>query len=438
METITLQHLIALFRKNLILLAAAGMAMAVLAAVATKTVIKKQYEAETKFYINVAESEDLAQNIYYSQIFAQNVIGTYIEILKTDTFYNRLAERLDDQYTTTQLREMMSFSVVNSTEIFKARVVAGSAHAAKEIADASTVAVVETIYVFQKGIKLDVIDPPVLPDAPFSPNLYLYIAAGMIAGVILAAVYVLLRDFLDATIKDDDDLEARYGVVVTKMPDGGAPSNEARARVLVSFPDNEKGIKIVVTSPGQSQGKAETAAGLALALSEQEDAKVLLVGCDDCEEELCSCLEAHVTLEHIRGQKFYGSFRKASVKGHDGLDVLCADPAVFSPQVFFVNGKYTELLQKAAESYEYIVLSLPPVEESVDSLLLAQKCDGVLFSVKGGVTQHASLRKAVAAYAPLALKPLGFAVHEPVRKPPIQIWKRKKRTRVAKRSRGRK
>src|SRR4029077_6414392 len=79
-----------------------------------------------------------------------------------------------------------------------------------------------------------VTSPAVLPDRPVLPNKTLDVAIAFAAGLLLALVLAFLLDYLDQSIKSDDDLVQRLGLI----PIGHiayAPTAKARRSELVAL-----------------------------------------------------------------------------------------------------------------------------------------------------------------------------------------------------------
>lgn len=78
----------------------------------------------------------------------------------------------------------------------------------------------------QMGERLSVVEPPVVPDTPYSPNLWLLAALGIGGGLGLGLVLAMLVEFLTRPIRDPAELIAIDGT----LPLGVIPQIPAKAR----------------------------------------------------------------------------------------------------------------------------------------------------------------------------------------------------------------
>ena len=172
---------------------------------------------------------------------------------------------------------------------------------------------------------------------------------------------------------------------------------------------------IVVTSAAPQEGKTTCAVNLAMALSEFERARVLLIETNLRAPGVASMLGIrgmvcfHDQLLHHRshlGDPWV-------VEGTDGgtLDVLAVDPAGYkAPAV--IDGRALELAfsQLTRVGYDFIVLDVPPVLGSADVNLIQDLADGVLFATWSGRSSATALRQAFEQLAPVKI--IGVAMLE--------------------------
>ena len=138
----------------------------------------------------------------------------------------------------------------------------------------------------RSGDNLVIVSPAVTPDKPVSPNKTLNIAVAFAAGLLVAIGVAFLLDYLDQSIKNDEELTERLGLIpighIAFAPvgkgrraellalDSQSPASEAyralRTSLLFSTIDQELKT-LVVTSPAPGEGKSRTAANLAIVLA---------------------------------------------------------------------------------------------------------------------------------------------------------------------------
>ncbi len=139
---------------------------------------------------------------------SQQLVDTYIVILKSDSVLNKVAEQTDLGYTANQLRSMISASSTNGTEAFSVTVTNEDPAAAQKIVNTTIdVAPDEIIRVVKAG-SVEVIDRAKLPTAPSSPSIPRNTAIGILLGLVLSVAVIVITTLFDTTIHTENDLEA--------------------------------------------------------------------------------------------------------------------------------------------------------------------------------------------------------------------------------------
>ncbi|MDD2213490.1 MAG: Wzz/FepE/Etk N-terminal domain-containing protein [Oscillospiraceae bacterium] len=171
-------------------------------------VLPKKYQAAVKLYVSTTATNNGSD--LNALNYAQKIVNTYIEMLRTNSFYEKVVAADDENLTAAQLSDMLDFELLNSTEVFSVTVTSGSPLQAKRIADTIASLAPQTIADLNDNASLHVVDSPLLPTAPSSPNTKRNTALGLLVGLVLAYAFFLIRDLLDKTIYDEDDLHNRY------------------------------------------------------------------------------------------------------------------------------------------------------------------------------------------------------------------------------------
>ena len=218
MGEIELKHLIYLLRKNIVSLVAFALIGALISALFTTFIFEKKYNTRVRFFVNILESGHLDHSLNNAQIYARNALNVYLEILDTDTFYSMVIEDSMLDYTIEQMKNALTFSIRNSTEVFEGKAVASSPSDAMQIADSLTRVVIKFIGEFQEGVQLDVIEQPKMPTHAFNLNLQLNVVIGLIFGVLSAATGVVVKDWFSVRV-ENGNLEYKYGIpVLAEVP----------------------------------------------------------------------------------------------------------------------------------------------------------------------------------------------------------------------------
>jgi protein-tyrosine kinase len=157
--------------------------------------------------------------------------------------------------------------------------------------------------------------------------------------------------------------------------------------------------RVVVTSSVPAEGKTFVAANLAQSIVRQPDRKVLLIDADLRASRLHQVLGAPRTpglADYLRGE---ADECKVVQKGSDAH--LCFIPAgseAPNPSELLLNDRMKRLLELMTPIFDWIIIDTPPALPVHDASMMADLCDGVLFVVRAGSTDHEIAAKAAAGF----------------------------------------
>ncbi|MEG0579332.1 MAG: Wzz/FepE/Etk N-terminal domain-containing protein, partial [Niameybacter sp.] len=158
----------------------------------TAFVIDPEYTAKVTMYVNNSEGKQDAYMNINDINASQKLVSTYVEILKSDTVLNKVIEEGGLEYSTGDIREMMSASSVNGTEIFEVKIISKDAKESALIANTIAEVGPEEIIRVVKAGSVELIDPAKVPTAPSSPNVILNTIIGIMLGGVLSVLGVLI------------------------------------------------------------------------------------------------------------------------------------------------------------------------------------------------------------------------------------------------------
>lgn len=253
---------------------------------------------------------------------------------------------------------------------------------------------------------LTVVEPANLPSQPTGTNKLLIIGLAALVGFSLAAGAAYLIEYIDRTIRTTNDVERvlHYPVIgylseITEKAEGSShatyvidnpdTSLAESIRLLKSnlefFGVDSQAKTILITSPGQGNGKTTIAVNLALAMAQGEQ-KVVLVDADLRRPAVHSALDISIKQglsDVIRGDKTSDSVIKT---WKDELDVITAGTRL--PNVTDVVGskKIGAIFNQIKKKYEVAIVDAPPLVIS-DAFNLASKVDGVILVMVPGQTR---------------------------------------------------
>lgn len=206
---ISIKDLIRIFKHSVVFMLLVAIIFSMVAFCYSSFFAKETYTTTVKLYVNTDDNKaesDIGDSLT-SHNYAIRLVDTYIEMLKTNSFYSQVSADLDNKYTVGQIKSMVDFTS-NETEVFSASVNANSGVVAKEVADSVARVAPSVISELNRKAKLKIVDPAILPTAPTSPNTGKNTFIAFAIGFILAMIYSFVKDFLDIKIKYHSDMTA--------------------------------------------------------------------------------------------------------------------------------------------------------------------------------------------------------------------------------------
>ena len=183
-----------------------------------------------------------------------------------------------------------------------------------------------------------------------------------------------------------------------------------RTKLQFSFADDSNCRVIGLSSALSGEGKSLTAVNLAYSLA-QLNKKVMLIDCDMRRPTLAdklkirkkpglsSCLSGQSNLNDL--------IQIYNTENGIGFDVVTAGQNPPNPIELLSSVKMTKVLNKLRETYDYVILDLPPVGEVSDAMAVANQVDGMLLVVRQNYCDRLSLTDAANQFNFIHAKILG-------------------------------
>lgn len=212
--------------------------------------------------------------------------------------------------------------------------------------------------------------------------------------------------------KDIIEVGDLSGSLVTLLEPASAASEAyrtLRTNLLYSVVDFPPKV-IVMTSPEPREGKSTTCANLAVVLA-QADTKTLLVDCDlrkPVMHKVFRLRNVHGIVSVLVGER---SLEEVWHEPLDGLNVVTTGPIPPNPAELLGSRRFTEFLDNARKSFDYVLLDAPPVQLVSDPAILATQGDGVLLVIDSQNTSRGSVRQAVHSLETVGTVVLGTVVN---------------------------
>ena len=204
--------------------------------------VTPMYSASTQLYVNNTYGENTLGFSSSQLSAAQDLAGTYMVILESRAVLNAVQEQTGLSYTYNKLKSMVSAAAVNETEVFQVNVTCADYKHATIIANAIADVLPEKIASVVPGSDVRVVDYAVETDRQVSPNYQRNVLLGFVAGLVLAAAFVILKELMNTTITDEDYLTQTYGEfpLLAVIPDAQNTSTSGYYKGYYEAPPKKK------------------------------------------------------------------------------------------------------------------------------------------------------------------------------------------------------
>ena len=223
-ETISLQELFATLKKRIGLIAIMTILAVTIAGVVSFLVLTPIYETSTQILVNQEQTEA-------SQLSNQNIqtdlqlINTYSVIIKSPTILNQVAENLNLGLSAGQLASKITVNTAQNSQVVNIAVQDPDPAIAVDIANSTATVFEADIQELMNINNVSILAPAVLAEnpSPVAPNPMLNMAIAAVVGLMLGVGIAFLLEYLDTTIKTDQDIEDYLGIpmlgVISPIPE---------------------------------------------------------------------------------------------------------------------------------------------------------------------------------------------------------------------------
>ena len=178
--------------------------------------VKPRYSATTKMYVySNTDRISTDSTITSTELTAsQDLVNTYIYILKSDTVLEAVIKDLDLNISPSALRSGISAQQADKTVAFEVTVTASGPKTAAKIANSiAKIAPKEIVRVVKAG-GVEIIDYAKVPTKPSSPNLSLNITIAALAAMFISFVAFFLYELFDTTITSERDIIGEFDIPI--------------------------------------------------------------------------------------------------------------------------------------------------------------------------------------------------------------------------------
>lgn len=269
-----------------------------------------------------------------------------------------------------------------------------------------------------QGSGAQVIRPAEVPEAPFEPTTRRNVALALVVGLVLGVGAAFLLEYLDTSLRTEDDFEAATGglanlavvpelsswrsgdrphIITKEEPQSASAEAYRGLRTSVQFLGIDRTISTIgFTSANPGDGKTTTATNLAVVCA-RAGQRVVLVDCD---------------LRKPRVHEFFGlsndtgfttvllgeaSLETAAhrIVDEPGLVVITSGPVPPDPSELLSGKRARSLINSVSAQADLVIIDAPPVLSVTDPLIVSGMVDGMVLVASVGRSDRGQVTRAI-------------------------------------------
>jgi capsular exopolysaccharide synthesis family protein len=421
--------------------------LGVVVALAWTLVQPKVYTADASGIVAVSGGEEEGAS-FTNNSLATAKVPSYVELGSLRSVADYAIQELGLDTTPEALVNRVEVSNPTETLVIRVDAQGSSPEGARDLAEVWIRGMEREVNLLETGdaersgeIFLSPRDSARLPASPSSPNTQLNLAVGLLAGLVLALGYALVRNYLDRRVRSVEDVEREAGVaVIGTVPaektltdedrliidpaTGGsadrlfALSESLRAlRTNIQFTDVDNPPQaIVITSPLPGDGKSTIAANLALTMAANGRRTVLIDG--DLRRPMQSTvfnLPSGAGLTDVLAGRAELDDVVHPVGESGNLMVIAAGSVPPNPSEVLGSESMRRLIEEIREE-AFVIIDAPPVVPVTDAAVLSTATDGAVVVATVGTTTYDVLGKALGNLSKVRGRALGVVLNRVPRK----------------------
>ncbi len=230
------------------------------------------------------------------------------------------------------------------------------------------------------------------------PNRTLYSIIVVLAGLVVGAAVVLVKELASNKFKTKEDIE-KLGFPIIGVHQNEKdkkdyestidfstsissfePYNRVISNIKLDNVDKQNKV-IMVTSTAPEELKTTSISNLAYTYA-HNGSKVCIVDLDLRKSRLHKVFGVDKKpgmVEYINGDAKLEDCIKHSEKA--GLDVLTSGKSLDNPSAILESHKLAELIEDLKAKYDYVLIDTPPLAAANDAILIAKLADGIIYNV---------------------------------------------------------
>lgn len=260
---------------------------------------------------------------------------------------------------------------------------------------------------------VSIVDRAEMPGAPYSPRLFTNLLIALVTGAAFSSLLVYIFEILDDTFKGPEAVEdglalTALGVIpllgqntdligeIRQTPNSAVAEAYRSLRTALQFSTASGAPRVLlVTSAKPGEGKSTTSISLAFNFA-QIGMRVLLIDADLRNPSLGRYLALDNSLglsNYLASGADIGAI--AQTCALTNVSVITAGPLPPNPAELLAGTKLPDLLARASETFDVVVIDGPPVMGLADAPILSSITAGTLLVIQAGSTRRGLVKAAV-------------------------------------------
>lgn len=291
-----------------------------------------------------------------------------------------------------------------------------------------------------KTSNVRLVDAPIKPEQPVTPNRPRIVAAGLFLGLFVGLLTAFLRRSLQTTLDDPEQVEKMFGVPVyatiphSKMQislaakDAGSNQLPLLARIasmdvavesLRSFRSalqftmtHARNNIVLITGPTAGVGKSFVSVNLA-AIMAASGRKILLIDADLRDGHLhryFHCMRAGGLSDLLEGTPEPEQFIRKGVL--ENIDFISTGSLPPNPSERLLRPSLAHLLTQLAPHYDMVLIDATPILAVADSLIVGAQAGAIFIATRAGVTTPTDIAESLKRLARAGLEAKGVLFND--------------------------
>ncbi|MFA5032943.1 MAG: polysaccharide biosynthesis tyrosine autokinase [bacterium] len=248
--------------------------------------------------------------------------------------------------------------------------------------------------------------PPVIPE---TPNPKMNMLLGLIFGFGLAVAGLFVKEYLDPSIKEIEDVERAKIPIIGAVPfssspivkDSISPLAEAYNKLRVNLKFSKAGTKlrsVVISSCNAGEGKSTVSSNIGIIYAKM-DVKTIIIEADLRKPSLHKIFKIHSKIGLSNYLVSEVEEKEIIQSTHEeNLSIIPAGHIPPNPGELIDSERMRTLVSGLKERYDIVIIDSPPLVSCADGFLLGTIADGVIVVIELGKTQRAALSQMVSSF----------------------------------------